>query len=128
MPGPCLKPNICLVPALELFMSMCETSVLHRTALRCCRELGAKGIKSMLTVPISFVSEHIETLEEIDMEYRELAVSVEVPVGKVSGSAWNMGCKRRGSHWAKGREDVRGGIGKACIRAAAHEDLLLSTC
>jgi ferrochelatase len=27
----------------------------------------------MLTVPISFVSEHIETLEEIDVEYRELA-------------------------------------------------------
>lgn len=24
-------------------------------------------------VPVSFVSEHIETLEEIDMEYRELA-------------------------------------------------------
>lgn len=77
MPDHRLKPNICLVPAPELFMSMCETSVLHRTTLRCCRELGAKGIKSMLTVPISFVSEHIETLEEIDMEYRELAVSVE---------------------------------------------------
>ena len=28
----------------------------------------------MLAVPISFVSEHIETLEEMDMEYRELAV------------------------------------------------------
>lgn len=27
----------------------------------------------MLAIPISFVSEHIETLEEIDMEYRELA-------------------------------------------------------
>ena len=27
----------------------------------------------MLAVPVSFVSEHIETLEEIDMEYRELA-------------------------------------------------------
>ena len=27
----------------------------------------------MLAVPISFVSEHIETLEEMDMEYRELA-------------------------------------------------------
>ena len=27
----------------------------------------------MVAVPISFVSEHIETLEEIDMEYRELA-------------------------------------------------------
>ncbi len=34
------------------------------------RELGAKGVKSMLAVPVSFVSEHIETLEEIDMEYR----------------------------------------------------------
>ena len=37
------------------------------------RELGSSGIKSMLAVPISFVSEHIETLEEIDCEYRELA-------------------------------------------------------
>lgn len=37
------------------------------------RELGRKGTKSMLAVPISFVSEHIETLEEIDGEYRELA-------------------------------------------------------
>ena len=27
----------------------------------------------MVVVPISFVSEHIETLEEIDMEYREIA-------------------------------------------------------
>lgn len=38
------------------------------------RELGERGVKSMLAVPISFVSEHIETLEEIDMEYRELAM------------------------------------------------------
>lgn len=37
------------------------------------RELGAKGVRSLLAVPVSFVSEHIETLEEIDMEYRELA-------------------------------------------------------
>lgn len=29
----------------------------------------------MLVVPISFVSEHIETLEEIDVEYKELAES-----------------------------------------------------
>jgi len=36
-------------------------------------ELGAAGVKNLLAVPISFVSEHIETLEEIDMEYRELA-------------------------------------------------------
>ncbi|GBG79110.1 hypothetical protein CBR_g28825 [Chara braunii] len=38
------------------------------------RELGERGVRSLLAVPISFVSEHIETLEEIDMEYRELAI------------------------------------------------------
>lgn len=37
------------------------------------RELGAAGTPALLAVPISFVSEHIETLEEIDCEYRELA-------------------------------------------------------
>ncbi|KMT17987.1 hypothetical protein BVRB_2g033330 [Beta vulgaris subsp. vulgaris] len=37
-------------------------------------ELGEKGVKSLLAVPVSFVSEHIETLEEIDMEYKELAL------------------------------------------------------
>jgi ferrochelatase len=37
------------------------------------RELGKRGVRSMLAVPISFVSEHIETLDEIDVEYRELA-------------------------------------------------------
>lgn len=36
-------------------------------------ELATKGIKDLVVVPISFVSEHIETLEEIDLEYRELA-------------------------------------------------------
>lgn len=37
------------------------------------QELAAQGIKDIVVVPISFVSEHIETLEEIDIEYRELA-------------------------------------------------------
>jgi ferrochelatase len=36
-------------------------------------ELGEMGVKNLVVVPISFVSEHIETLEEIDIEYRELA-------------------------------------------------------
>ncbi len=36
-------------------------------------ELAAEGVKDLIVVPISFVSEHIETLEEIDIEYRELA-------------------------------------------------------
>jgi protoporphyrin/coproporphyrin ferrochelatase len=37
------------------------------------KELGEEGIKDLLVIPISFVSEHIETLQEIDIEYRELA-------------------------------------------------------
>jgi ferrochelatase len=36
-------------------------------------DLGAQGIRDLVVVPISFVSEHIETLEEIDIEYREIA-------------------------------------------------------
>lgn len=35
--------------------------------------LGNSGVKNLIVVPVSFVSEHIETLEEIDMEYKELA-------------------------------------------------------
>ncbi|MEM8641716.1 MAG: ferrochelatase [Cyanobacteria bacterium P01_G01_bin.54] len=36
-------------------------------------ELGGQGIKELVVVPLSFVSEHIETLQEIDIEYREVA-------------------------------------------------------
>ncbi|MEM6447103.1 MAG: ferrochelatase [Cyanobacteria bacterium P01_D01_bin.123] len=36
-------------------------------------ELGKKGVKHLLVVPISFISDHIETLQEIDIEYREVA-------------------------------------------------------
>ena len=36
-------------------------------------QLGANGVKNLIVVPVSFVSEHIETLEEIDMEYKEIA-------------------------------------------------------
>jgi len=37
------------------------------------RAIPARGCDRIVVVPISFVSEHIETLEEIDMEYREVA-------------------------------------------------------
>ncbi|MBW4540304.1 MAG: ferrochelatase [Myxacorys chilensis ATA2-1-KO14] len=37
------------------------------------KELAAKDVQTLAVVPISFVSEHIETLQEIDMEYREIA-------------------------------------------------------
>ncbi|MEM6436837.1 MAG: ferrochelatase [Cyanobacteria bacterium P01_D01_bin.115] len=36
-------------------------------------ELAEQGVDNLVVVPISFVSEHIETLQEIDMEYREIA-------------------------------------------------------
>ncbi len=36
-------------------------------------ELAQEGVNNLVVVPISFVSEHIETLEEIDIEYREVA-------------------------------------------------------
>ncbi|MEM1239585.1 MAG: ferrochelatase [Cyanobacteria bacterium P01_H01_bin.26] len=35
--------------------------------------LATQGVDDLVVVPISFVSEHIETLQEIDIEYRELA-------------------------------------------------------
>jgi protoporphyrin/coproporphyrin ferrochelatase len=36
-------------------------------------ELGRRGSTRVLAVPVSFVSDHIETLQEIDIEYRNLA-------------------------------------------------------
>lgn len=37
------------------------------------RELKAAGAKQVLAIPISFVSEHIETLYELDLLYKDLA-------------------------------------------------------
>jgi ferrochelatase len=42
-----------------------------KTIERLCNE----GVKDILVVPISFVSDHIETLHEIDIMFKELAVS-----------------------------------------------------
>lgn len=38
------------------------------------RELGKKEGIAVVTVPVSFVSDHIETLQEIDIVYREIAL------------------------------------------------------
>jgi ferrochelatase len=37
------------------------------------RQLGARGQKHVLVVPIAFTSDHIETLSELDREYGEVA-------------------------------------------------------
>lgn len=39
-------------------------------------DLARQGVRRVLAVPVSFVSDHIETLEEIDIEYRELAAGL----------------------------------------------------
>src|SRR5204862_2975435 len=43
------------------------------------RNLAAAGSKHMLVVPISFVSDHVETLHEIDIEHRQQARSLGIP-------------------------------------------------
>lgn len=35
-----------------------------------------KGVKNLLVIPVAFVSDHIETLFELDLEYGELAEKV----------------------------------------------------
>lgn len=40
------------------------------------KELAGEGVKNLLVVPISFVSDHIETLYEIDILYKRLAETV----------------------------------------------------
>jgi ferrochelatase len=37
------------------------------------KELATTGCRNLLVVPLSFVSDHIETLHEIDIEYAEEA-------------------------------------------------------
>jgi len=39
------------------------------------KKLGREGVKDIVIVPISFISDHIETLYEIDIELRDVALS-----------------------------------------------------
>lgn len=40
------------------------------------QELAAAGVDRLVVVPLSFVSDHIETLHELDVEYREAAAQL----------------------------------------------------
>ncbi|MEO2067886.1 MAG: ferrochelatase [Desulfurobacteriaceae bacterium] len=46
-------------------------------------KLAKNGIKEVLVFPISFVSEHIETLFELDIEYKELAENLGLRLSRV---------------------------------------------
>jgi ferrochelatase len=48
------------------------------------RELAAVGIKNILVVPISFVSDHIETLYEVDILYKNLAEKLGITLKRVN--------------------------------------------
>ncbi len=48
------------------------------------KELAAEGIKNILVVPISFVSDHIETLYEIDILYKNLAEKFGITLKRVA--------------------------------------------
>ena len=48
---------------------------MHETVER----LAAEGRQNLLVVPISFVSDHVETLHEIDIEHREQSRSLGIP-------------------------------------------------
>ena len=47
------------------------------------KELSEKGIKDLLVVPISFVSDHIETLYEIDITYKEMAKGLGINLKRI---------------------------------------------
>ncbi len=40
------------------------------------KQMASEGVKNLLVVPVSFVSDHIETLYEIDMLYKDMAAGL----------------------------------------------------
>lgn len=42
------------------------------------RRLGAEGVKNVVVVPVSFVSDHLETLHELDIQFRDIALEAGV--------------------------------------------------
>ncbi len=49
------------------------------------RKLSEKGCRNILMVPISFVSDHVETLYEIDMLYRDMAAEMGIRLESTPG-------------------------------------------
>jgi ferrochelatase len=51
---------------------------------RMIEDLAEKGIKNLLVVPVSFVSDHIETLYEIDILYKKMAEALGMRLERVA--------------------------------------------
>lgn len=43
------------------------------------KELGSSGARGVCIVPVAFVTEHVETLNEMDIQYREIAQTAGIP-------------------------------------------------
>jgi ferrochelatase len=56
---------------------------LEPTTEQMLKKLADKGIKDLLVAPISFVSDHIETLYEIDMLYKDMAKKLGINLKRV---------------------------------------------
>ncbi len=52
-------------------------------------KLAAQGVKDLLVVPISFVSDHIETLYEIDILYKEMAAGLGITLRRTASMNLN---------------------------------------
>jgi len=48
------------------------------------KELSRDGAKNILVVPISFVSDHVETLYEIDILYKNVAQELGITLKRVN--------------------------------------------
>ena len=48
-------------------------------------ECAAQGCRNMLVVPLSFVSDHVETLFELDIQYRQMAESLGIRLKSTRG-------------------------------------------
>lgn len=57
---------------------------LEPTTERMLSELAGKGIKNLLVVPVSFVSDHIETLYEIDIVYKDSAQRLGINLKRIA--------------------------------------------
>jgi ferrochelatase len=65
------------VPAVLSFQSKVGPVMWLEPATEdCVRKLAGEGIKNLLVVPISFVSDHIETLHELEIELRATAEQI----------------------------------------------------
>lgn len=56
---------------------------LEPTTEQMIHELAGKGVKNLLVVPISFVSDHIETLYEIDIIYKGMASDLGMDIRRI---------------------------------------------